>query len=39
MCVKNFTRLATGAVGDFSGLCGSYTKGTCVVFEPCVLGS
>ncbi len=38
-CVKDFTRLATGAVSDFSSLCGAYTRGICVVFEPCVLGS
>jgi hypothetical protein len=39
MCAKDFTNLATGAVGDFSGLCGSYTRGICVAFEPCVHGS
>jgi hypothetical protein len=38
-CAKNFTNLATGAVGDFSSLCGAYTRGICVAFEPCVLGS
>lgn len=38
-CVGNFTNLATGAVGDFSGLCGPYPIGICVAFEPCVLDS
>lgn len=39
MCARDFTSLATGAEGDFSGPCGAYTRGICVVFEPCVLGS
>jgi hypothetical protein len=38
-CARDFTNLATGAGGDFSTLCGSYTRGICVVFEPCVLES
>lgn len=39
MCARDFTNLATGAVGDFSTVCGSYTRGICVAFEPCVLGA